>query len=46
MATHSNSLAWKVLWTEQPSRVQSVGLHRVRQDLEAKQQQQLASLYR
>ena len=25
MATHSSSLAWRIPWTEQPSRLQSIG---------------------
>ena len=25
MATHSNSLAWKIPWTEEPGRLQSLG---------------------
>ena len=29
MATHSNTLAWKILWTEEPGRLQSMGLLRV-----------------
>ena len=29
MATHSNSLAWKIPWTEEPRGLQSVGLQRV-----------------
>ena len=29
MATHSSILAWKVPWTEEPGRLQSVGLRRV-----------------
>ena len=29
MATHSSILAWKVLWTEEPSGLQSIGLKRV-----------------
>ena len=32
MATHSSILAWKIPWTEEPSRLQSVGLQRVRHD--------------
>ena len=32
MATHSSILAWKILWTEEPGRPQSVGLQRVRHD--------------
>ena len=30
MATHSSVLAWRILWTQQPGRLQSTGLHRVR----------------
>ena len=26
MATHSSTLAWKILWMEEPSRLQSMGL--------------------
>ena len=26
MATHSSFLAWKILWTEEPGRLQSMGL--------------------
>ena len=29
MATHSGILAWKIPWTEEPGRLQSVGLQRV-----------------
>ena len=25
MATHSNNLAWKILWTEEPGRLQFMG---------------------
>ena len=32
MATYSSILAWKVPWMEEPGRLQSVGLQRVRQD--------------
>ena len=32
MATHSSILAWKIPWTEEPGRLQSMGLQRVRQD--------------
>ena len=31
-ATHSSILAWKILWTEEPGRLQSIGLQRVRHD--------------
>ena len=32
MATHSSILAWRIPWTEEPGRLQSMGLQRVRQD--------------
>ena len=32
MATHSSILAWRIPWTEEPDRIQSMGLQRVRQD--------------
>ena len=32
MATHSSILAWRVPWTEEPGRLQSMGLQRVGQD--------------
>ena len=30
MATHSSILAWKIPWTEEPGRLQSMGPQRVR----------------
>ena len=30
MATHSSILAWRIPWTEEPGRSQSMGLQRVR----------------
>ena len=32
MATHSSILAWKIPWTEEPDRLQSMGLQRVGHD--------------
>ena len=32
MATHSSTLAWKIPWTEEPGRRQSMGSQRVRHD--------------
>ena len=29
MAIHSSTLAWKIPWTEEPDRLQSMGLQRV-----------------
>ena len=30
MATHSDILAWRISWTEEPGRLQSLGSQRVR----------------
>ena len=38
MATHSNILAWEIPWTEEPGRLQSMGLQRVGRDLATKPQ--------
>ena len=38
MATHSSILAWRIPWTEEPSRLQSIGSQRV--GLKQQQQQQ------
>ena len=32
MATHSSILAWRILWTVKPGRLQSMGLQRVGQN--------------
>ena len=32
MATHSSTLAWKMPWTEEPDRLQSMGSQRVAHD--------------
>ena len=32
MATHSNILAWRISWTEEPGGLQSMGSQKVRQD--------------
>ena len=32
MATHSSVLVWKIPWTVEPGRLQSMGLQRVRHD--------------
>ena len=32
MATHSSILAWKIPWTEEPGRLQSMGSQRVQRD--------------
>ena len=41
VATHSSTLAWEILWTEEPGGLQSVGSQRVGLDLVTKQQQQM-----
>ena len=35
MAPHSSTLAWKIPWTEEPGRLQTMGLRRVGHDLAA-----------
>ena len=32
MATYSSILAWKISWTQEPGRLKSMGLQRVRHD--------------
>ena len=32
MATHSSTVAWKIPWTEEPGRLQSIGSQRVGHD--------------
>ena len=32
MATHSSTLAWKIPWTEEPGRLESMGLQRFGHD--------------
>ena len=32
MATHSSVLAWRISWSEEPGRLQSMGWQRVRHD--------------
>ena len=39
MATHSNILALKIPWTEEPGGLQSMGSQKVRHDLVTKSQQ-------
>ena len=40
MATQSGILAWEIPWTEEPGRLQSMGLQRVGYDWATKEQQQ------
>ena len=37
VATHSSILAWEIPWTEEPGRLQSMGLQRVRHDFSSVQ---------
>ena len=32
MAIHSSAIAWKIAWTEEPGRLQSMGSQRVEHD--------------
>ena len=32
MTTHTSTLAWKIPWTEEPGRLQSMGSQRVKHD--------------
>ena len=32
MASHSSTVTWKIPWTEEPAKVQSMGLQRVKHD--------------
>ena len=34
VATHSSTLAWKIPWAEEPGRLQSMGLRRVRHNFQ------------
>ena len=36
MAIHSSTIAWKIPWTEEPGRLQSMGSQRVRHDSHVK----------
>ena len=38
ITTHSSILAWEIPWTEEPGRLQSMGLRTARYDLATKQQ--------
>ena len=38
MAAHSNILAWRIPWTEEPGGLQSMGLQKVERNLVTKQQ--------
>ena len=40
MATHSSILAWRIPWAEEPGKLQSMGLQRVRHDWATKQEQE------
>ena len=44
IATHSSVLAWEILWTEKPGRLQSTGSQRVRQDLATKKKKTIRTI--
>ena len=46
MTTHSSILTWESPWTEEPGRLQSMGLQRVGHDLAAKQQKCISVCYK
>ena len=37
MATHSSILAWRIPWTEEPGRLQPLGLQKLEHDLATEQ---------
>ena len=41
MATHSSILAWRIPWTEEPGRLQSMGSQRVKHNLATKPNQEI-----
>ena len=45
MVTHSCILAWEIPWTEEPGRLHSMGLQRVRHNLATKQQKNMIQYY-
>ena len=45
IATHSSTLPWRIPWTEEPGRLQSMGSQRVGHNLETKQQKQQTTFY-
>ena len=44
MAPHSSTLAWKIPWTEEPGRLQSMGSLRVGHDEEPGRLQSMGSI--
>ena len=46
MATHSSIVAWGIQWTEEPGRLQSMELQKVRHDLVIKTNKKHISLYK
>ena len=45
IAAHASILAWRIPWTEEPGRLQSMGLQGVRHDWATNQQRQHVSNY-
>ena len=45
LPTHSSIPAWEISWTEEPSRLQSMGLQRVGHDLATKQQNKASGVW-
>ena len=46
MATHSSILAWRIPWTEEPGRLQSIGSQTVGHNKEARTEPWMGSLTR
>ena len=46
MAHHSNILAWKIPWAEEPGKLQSMGLKRVRNDWETEHTKKALNPYK
>ena len=46
MATHSNILAWRIPWTAEPGRLQSMEFHTVGQDWATKHTPLMYKAYR
>ena len=45
MAIHSSTIAWKILWTEEPGRLQSMGSQRVGHDWATLKKKKLKVLF-
>ena len=46
IVSHSSILAWRISWTEKPGRLQSIGLHRVRDDWSSLARASVATIHK